>query len=136
MKTIRTTLALGAVFSAVVLVGCNHTVEVLVQNPSAKSLVVRASGPAFKAKVLGTVAAKGGTLKGEVDIPSDQLPTDLILEVGKQALTYQITENVNKIRAIISLEDDKLMKRGKDPITEEKKIDIKKPIGDAEPVIE
>ena len=133
---IRTTLALGAVLSTVVLVGCSHNVEVLVQNPSANSLVVKASGPAFKAKVLGTVPAKGGTLKGEVDIPSDQLPTDLILEVGKQALTYQITENVHKIRAFISLENDKLMKRGKDPITEEKKIDIKKPVGDAEPIIE
>lgn len=137
VKTTRTILALGAVVSAVMLVGCTHTVEVLVQNPSAKALVVKATGPAFEAKALGTVAAKGGTLKGEVDIPSKELPTDLILHVGDQTLTYEITENVPKIWAFISLENNKLMKRtGKDPVTEEKKTDIKKPIGEPESIIE
>lgn len=136
MKTMRTILALGAVFSAVVLVGCSHTVEVLVQNPSAKDLEVRAHGPAFATKALGTVSGRGGTLRGEVTIPSDKLPTDLMLDVGNQTVTYVITEDVDIVRAFISLKDDKLMKRGKDPVTEEKTIDIKKPIGEGESVIE
>jgi len=136
VKTMRTILALGVVFSAVVLVGCSHSVEILVQNPSAKALPVVARGPGFGMKALGTVPGKGGTLKGEVEIPNDQLPTDLILEVGTQTVTYQITEDVDQVRAFISLKDDKLMKRGKDPVIEEKKIDIKKPIGEPEPIIE
>lgn len=136
MKTIRTILALGAVCSAVVLVGCTHTVDVVVHNPSAKSLPVVARGPGFGVKALGTVPPRGGTLRNDVDIPSDQLPTDLIIEVGKQALTFQISEDVDKVVLTISLKDDKLMKVGKDGLKEEKTIDIKKPVGEPESVIE
>lgn len=136
MKMTRTILAVGAVFSAVVLGGCSHTVEVVVHNPSAETLAVRAIGPGIGEKALGRVPGKGGTLRKKVDLPSKALPADLTIEVGSQAVTFRITEDRDQVVVGISLKDGTLIKIGKDPITEEKKVDLKTPRGDPESVIE
>lgn len=134
MKTTRTILATGVVFSILVLVGCSHTVEVVVHNPTDNTFAVKARGPGIGVKALGSVAGNGGKLRKDVSLRSKDLPASLTIEVGKQELTFTITGSVDQI--VLGFERDKLIKIGKDPINIEIKTDTKTPITDPEEIVD
>jgi len=133
VKTIRMMLMVGAVLS--VMAGCTHTFEVVVHNPSDKALAVKAAGPGIGVTRLGTSSPKA-TFKGEVTLDNDDLPANVQISVGEQSKICKVTEDTEQVILRISLDGDKLLRVGKDPIHVEKKIDVKKPIGDPEEVIE
>ena len=128
-------LTVGSVLAAMVMVGCTHTVEVVVHNTSDDALGVKASGPGIGVKRLGT-ATPASTFKANVTLDNDVLPANLRVSVGKQSRVCEVTKNIDQIILRISLDGGKLLKVGEDPITEQKKVDIRKPVGEAVPEID
>lgn len=135
VKTIRTVLTVGVVLSVMVMAGCSHTFEVVVHNTSDKALAVKASGPGIGVMPLGTASPKA-TFKGEVTLDNDDLPANVQISVGPQSKICKVTKNTEQVILRISLDGDKLLRVGTDPINEEKTIDLKRPVGEPEEVIE
>ena len=135
MKTIQMVLTVGVVLSAMVVAGCSHTFEVVVHNTSDKALAVKASGPGIGVTRLGTASPKA-TFKGDVTLDNDDLPANVQISVGPQSKICKVTKNTDQVILRISLDGGKLLRVGKDPISEENTIDLKKPIGEPEEVIE
>jgi len=136
MKTTRMILTVGAVLSAMVMVGCSHTVDIIVHNTSSSALMVKAMGPGIGVERVG-LAAPASTFKGEVTLDNDVLPANLVISVGKlPPKACKVTKNTERIILRISLDGTTLLRMGDDPITEEINIDTRTPIGGSETVID
>jgi len=135
VKTTRMILTVGAVLAAMAMAGCSHTVEVVVHNPSKDALGVKAAAKGIGIKHLGT-AGPHSTFKGKVTLKNKYLPTNLQVGVGKQSKVCRVTKNTRQVILRVSLDGGKLLRVGKDPITEERDIDLRRPVDGPEEVIE
>ena len=136
MKTTRMILTVGAVLSAMVMVGCSHTVDIIVHNTSSNALMVKAAGPSIGVERVG-LAGPTATFKGKVTLDNDVLPANLLIRVGTlPEKICRVTKNTERIILRISLDGTRLLRMGNDPITEEINIDTRTPIGGSSTVID
>jgi len=135
VKATRMILTVGAVVSMVVLAGCSHTVEIVVQNSSEKALRVKASGPGIGVKHLGTVEPIS-VFRKDVTLDDDVLPANLQVSVGEQSKVCRVSDQTDQIILRIMKTTGKLERGGQDSVTEEKKIDMRRQVGGPETIFD
>jgi hypothetical protein len=136
MRASRTLVTVGLVLATLVMVGCTHTVRLLVNNPTADTLPVSVTGPKIHGRDVDSVVAPHDSAKGKITFWTSDLPTSMTVHVGKTSKSFTIDEDVDVVRTQVSIIDGQLKARGTDEVREEKEVDVMIPMGDPEEVIE